>query len=392
MKKRILVLGWEFPPNSWGGLGTACYGLVKGLLENGAEVSLMLPNKQKSLLKNLKIISASDLNIKKKTGKAKESKFSSKRIFNNLYTALIRKINFYTKASLELIYHTDFDLIHAHDWMTFKAAIQLKKLTGKPLVVHVHSTEVDRQGKSDAKKRIYNNEKKKRVYDIEKAGMLYADKVITVSNFTKKRIEKFYGIDGKKIKVVHNAILCNQKETKKSVPLPKKVDKIFQGKLPIVLFLGRLTAQKGPEYFISLAHKVLQKQQKVRFVVVGDGDMKDKLKKRVKRLGINKNVLFTGYLQSFLVDKIYQASYMYVMPSVCEPFGLAPLEAMRNKVPVVLSKDCGVCEIINNCVKVDYRNIDQMADKVIKLLDFPKLHRKLAEGVWDGGRFCVLLD
>ena len=375
MKITILKLGWEFPPNSWGGLGNACYGLVKGLIHNGIKVKLVLPNKQKSFLNDCKIIHAPAIkhNIEKKYSKETSIK---KKIYNTLYTNLFKRVSHYTTSCRNISDVENFDIIHAHDWMTFKAAIKIKKSKNKPLIVHVHSTEVDRQGINNIKKEIYN---------IEKNGMEIADKIIAVSNFTKKRIIKYYKISPKKIEVIHNAITlkrsgCNKKEIDKIKNLIKKQsEKINTNKKKFkVLFLGRLTAQKGPGYFIDTAHKILQSKNNVEFIVVGDGDMKNKIIKKATKLGISKNIIFTGYLQGCQIDSIYKLADVYVMPSVCEPFGLAPLESMKNGTPVILSKDAGVCEIIKNCLKVNYWNINQMAKKVIQLLESPLLHKKLS--------------
>ncbi len=379
MKLKILKLGWEFPPNNWGGLGVACYGLVKGLINNDVKVTLVLPNSQKSNLKNCNIVSAqTDLITSNKNLIFDKHKTISvkKKIYNNLYSNLHKKISNYAKFCTDFVVTQNFDLIHAHDWMTLKAAVKIKKISGKPLVIHVHSTEIDRQGKDRAKKEIYK---------IEKIGMQEADCIIAVSNFTKKRIVKYYKIDPKKIKVVHNAIsfedrnFNNNNSIMQDPLLQKKLDKIFSSKNFKVLFLGRLTAQKGPKYFLSAAHKILQHRDDVEFIVAGDGDMKSKLIKKSAELKISKKIIFTGFLRGEQIDKIYKAADVYVMPSVCEPFGLAPLEAMKNGTPVVLSKDAGVCEIIKNCLKVDFWNTGQIKNKVIQLLDSPQLYKKLVE-------------
>jgi len=202
--------------------------------------------------------------------------------------------------------------------------------------------------------------------------MQKADRVVAVSEFTKKRIIKYYGISPDKITVVHNAITFNEKDLK-----PKKIF-FRKNKTPKVLFLGRLTGQKGPEYFLAAAHKILQSKKNVEFIFAGDGDMKNKLKRRATKLGINKKIKFTGFLKGSQVDKMYRASDIYVMPSVCEPFGIAPLEAMKNGTPCVVSKDAGVCEIIQNCLKINFRNVNGIAKEIIKLLESPELCKKLS--------------
>jgi len=233
MKKKVLKLGWEFPPNSWGGLGVACCGLVKGLFNCGAKVKLVLPNKQKNYFKNCELLYArtdfsKDLGIKK-------------NIYQNLYTNLFRRVYCYARSCEQIACENDFDVIHAHDWMTFKAAIRVKQISKKPLVVHVHSTEIDRQGKGDIKQRIY---------DIERSGMQEADCVIAVSNFEKQRIIKYYDIPAEKISIVHNAISDSKL--------------YFNGSY--LIFLALKTKISKFYFWVDLLHKrdrnILFKQQK----------------------------------------------------------------------------------------------------------------------------------
>ena len=376
----VLKLGWEFPPNNWGGLGVACYGVVEGLIQNNVKVILVLPNKQKNILKNCKVIHAISVKNNQK----------DENVYKNLYTNLFSKIVNYGKSCQEIVKKESFDIIHAHDWMTFKAAIKLKKITGKPLVVHVHSTEVDRQGCKN---------KKQKIYDIEKSGMQVADKVFAVSEYTKNRIIKYYKIDADKIEVVHNAIcITNNKTELKDMEKKVYLEKLKKSKNKKVLFLGRLTFQKGPEYFIKAAKKVLQSRDDIEFIVAGDGDMKNKLIKLACKLGIRKKIIFTGFLKGSLVDEAYKLSDVYVMPSLCEPFGLAPLESIRNNTPVIVSKNAGVCEIIKNCLKINFSDTDQIAKKILKLINSPDLHQKMTtEGLkevskltWDKAvRKCI---
>ena len=376
MQLKILMLGWEFPPYSWGGLGTACNGLVRGLTKNDIKVDLVLPYNHTTDIKKCNIICAQTDLVKYNTYK---KSYLKKKIYNNLYTNLPKKISHYTKSCSIIAKLNNFDLIHAHDWLTFKAAIKLKKISRKPLIVHIHSTEFDRNGKKNIKKNIFN---------IEKKGMQFADKIITVSDFEKKRIIKYYGIDSKKIEVVHNAIIT-QKETiipnKVNIdnyPSLKKIQKISTKKTKIILFLGRLTFQKGPEYFIQAAQFYLNNHknidgESVHFVVAGDGDMKYKLKKLSTKLGLGKNITFTGFLKKDEVNWILNIADIYIMPSVYEPFGIAPLEAMLNKTSVIISKNAGVGEIIKNCIKVDYNDPQKIAYEIANLLENNNLQQKL---------------
>ncbi|MBX3357801.1 MAG: glycosyltransferase [Phycisphaeraceae bacterium] len=267
-----------------------------------------------------------------------------------------------------------FDVIHAHDWMTFPAGLALAQRVGKPLVVHVHSTEFDRSGE-------HINQ---RVYDIERRGMHGALRVIAVSEMTKSICAHRYGVDGRKIDVVYNGI---DSETAQ----PHSADRLTS-KDKIVLFLGRITMQKGPEYFIRAAKRVLEKVPEAKFVVAGSGDMAVRMIEEAAHLGIGHRVLFTGFLRGPQVDRIFRMADCYVMPSVSEPFGIAPLEAMRNDVPAIISKQSGVSEVLTHVLKVDFWDIDEMANKIVAVLRHPPLSQTLREHgsfelrklTWDG--------
>ncbi|MBY0312452.1 MAG: glycosyltransferase [Phycisphaerales bacterium] len=267
-----------------------------------------------------------------------------------------------------------FDVIHAHDWMTFPAGIALAAVSGKPLVVHVHSTEFDRSGDNI----------NQRVYDIERRGMHAAMRAVCVSNLTQSICVRRYGVDPKKTDVVYNGIENDHVQ-------PHAGDMIAS-KDKIVLFLGRITMQKGPEYFIRSAKRVLEKVQDVKFVVAGSGDMAVRMIEEAAHLGIGHKVLFTGFLRGKDVDRVFRMADVYVMPSVSEPFGIAPLEAMRNDVPVIISKQSGVSEVLTHALKVDFWDIDEMANKIVAVLRHPPLGQTLAEHgafelrrlTWDG--------
>lgn len=273
-----------------------------------------------------------------------------------------------------------FDVIHAHDWMTFPAGIALATVSGKPLVVHVHSTEFDRSGDNI----------NQRVYDIERRGMHAAMRAVCVSNLTQSICVRRYGVDPKKTDVVYNGIENDDVQ-------PHAGD-IIASKDKIVLFLGRITMQKGPEYFIHSAKRVLEKVQDVKFVVAGSGDMAVRMIEEAAHLGIGHKVLFTGFLRGKDVDRVFRMADVYVMPSVSEPFGIAPLEAMRNDVPVIISKQSGVSEVLTHALKVDFWDIDEMANKIVAVLRHPPLGQTLAEHgafelrklTWDGAaQKCV---
>jgi glycosyltransferase involved in cell wall biosynthesis len=257
----------------------------------------------------------------------------------------------------------EFDIIHAHDWMTYPAGIAVAEATGKPLVVHVHSTECDRSGEN-----LNQN-----VYDIERRGMHFASIVIAVSNYTKNIIVRRYGVEPEKVQVVYNGVERDDGDRSPfSIAPPETMDKI-------VLFLGRITMQKGPEYFLMAAKKVLEKVDNIKFVMAGDGDMTNRMVEFAAYLGIGHKVLFTRFLQGIDVDRAYQMADLYVMPSVSEPFGIAPLEALKHKVPVLVSKQSGIAEVLTHALKVDFWDIHQMANKIVAVLKYPTLSRMLQE-------------
>jgi glycosyltransferase involved in cell wall biosynthesis len=268
---------------------------------------------------------------------------------------LMEEVSNYAIVASVIARKHDYDLIHSHDWLTYPAGIAAKAATGKPFVIHVHATEFDRSGENVNQS----------VYDIEKAGMEAADKVITVSNMTRKIVIEKYGINPGKVVTVHNAV--EPTLFKKNVDSEKHVNE------KIVTFLGRITFQKGPEYFVETAHKVLQKDPNVRFVMAGSGDMMNKIVLRVAQLGISNKFHFTGFLRGDDVDRMFHMSDVYVMPSVSEPFGISPLEAMRSNVPVVISKQSGVSEILKHALKVDFWDIEATADAIYGLLQYSAL-------------------
>lgn len=361
------MFGWEFPPLNQGGLGTACEGLVQGLTQNGVYVIMVLPQSQKSMIPNCRIVSP---HLKKigvgfllqayQTSESYHQEYQKNK--SSMYGRnLVAEVFRYASAVKDIIKNERFDVIHAHDWLTYKAGLVAKEISGKPLVVHVHATEFDRTG---------GNGINQQVYDIEKEGMEKADQVIAVSNFTKKKIVEHYGINPAKVSVIHNAVAFNNHNFRELIQHQKQE--------PIVLFLGRVTLQKGPDYFIATAKRVLEHNSHVTFVIAGTGDMTERLIQQVAAWNIADKVLFAGFLRGADIDRMYQMSDLYVMPSVSEPFGITPLEAMRNDVPVLISKQSGVSEVINHCLKVNFWDIDETANKIMAVLDYQELRHELA--------------
>jgi glycosyltransferase involved in cell wall biosynthesis len=272
---------------------------------------------------------------------------------------LMGQIHRYARLAVELAMCEDFDVIHAHDWMTFPAAMAVAGATRKPLVVHIHSTEFDRSGENI----------NQQVYDIERAGMHAASKVLAVSHLTRNIIVHHYGVDRDRVEVVYNAVDLPENGTIGMDPI-RRDEKI-------VLFLGRITMQKGPEYFLQAARKVVEKFDKVRFVVAGSGDMVQRCIRLAADLRLGRYVTFTGFLRGPDVDRIFQMADLYVMPSVSEPFGIAPLEAMSHNVPVIISRQSGVSEVLTHVLKVDFWDTDEMANKILAVLRHEPLQKTL---------------
>lgn len=397
---KVLMFGWEFPPHISGGLGTACYGLVKGLGHHGQDMIFVVPKLWGDEDPLAEFVNASDIEIDYREKRFKkiwksltylevssflvpylspeqfarythsmkegqenldDSVFSTKFSFSGKYGVdLMQEVSRYALVAAQIARDKKHDLIHAHDWLAFPAGIAAKNISGKPLVAHVHATEFDRSGQTVNQK----------VYDIERAGMEAADKIIAVSQLTKNTIVSRYGIPAEKVVVVHNAVLDTSAIRSRQV---KKVPE------KIVTFLGRITFQKGPEYFVEAAAKVLQKDDNVRFVMAGSGDLLNRMIQRVAELRIGTKFHFTGFLKGDDVDHMFAISDVYVMPSVSEPFGISPLEAVRHNTPVIISKQSGVAEVLQNAVKVDFWDIDAMADAIFGLLHYDGISRMFKE-------------
>lgn len=364
----ILMFGWEFPPYNSGGLGIACKGIVEGLIYNGLKVSLVLPYIQNNLPDYCVDATNYPASYAFLKGKKRTNVYMSPYVSQAEYIDILKKQGvdvkgrnlieeayIYGARAKSITKDIPHKIIHAHDWLSFVAGMEAKKVSDAPFIAQIHSTEFDRAGGNP------NPE----VYKIEKQGMEAADMVIAVSKFTKDKIVKHYGIKPEKISVLHNAIYRETIKKHQSFPI-KQNDKI-------VLFLGRITMQKGPDYFLDMAKKVLTKVKNVKFIITGDGDMMEQTIKKSIKLDIQKNVLFTGFLRGEDMERAYQNADVYVMPSVSEPFGLTVLEAIQHGAPVVVSKQSGVSEVVSNVLKVDFWDTDEMANKVISVLKYGHL-------------------
>lgn len=379
---KILMFGWEFPPYNSGGLGTACYGLSKALSSEGVEIIFVLPKayNYNTKINNFRILCANLPNIEIEeidspispyiTNEKDYQQIIDESGFDNtLYgKSLFEEVNRYAKKAREIANREDFDLIHAHDWLSFRAGVEAKKISGKPLVVHVHATEFDRTGNSGVNQF---------VYDIEQEGIDQADKIIVVSNFTKDILMKHYAIDSAKISTVHNGI--DVKSFGTPLGWSGSLAELKRAGNKIVLFVGRITLQKGPDYFLETAKKVLEYSPDVIFIMAGAGDMQRRIIRDAARLGIADKMLLTGFLQGEELKKLYQASDLYVMPSVSEPFGITPLEALASNTPVIISKQSGVAEVLKDAIKVDFWDTDLMTRKILSILNHKSYRRWLRE-------------
>jgi glycosyltransferase involved in cell wall biosynthesis len=421
---RVFMLGWEFPPFISGGLGTACYGLTKAMSAIGTDILFVLPrpasapfsshvkllsekprgaalpstefqldefehvtfravnaqmadpymsaedyqkqHEQQSLHERLVAAGApkpESLTSPVAVAEAPAAVAQPPKPGSDHYGGdLFAEVQRYANLASEIGRQETFDVVHAHDWMTFPAGMAVAAAKGVPLVVHVHSTEFDRSG-------IHVDS---RIYDIERRGMHAAMKVIAVSYLTKNQVTHHYGIDPSKVEVVYNAIESNGNgfdEEKYKIHKDEK----------IVLFLGRITQQKGPEYFLGAAKKVLEVMDNVKFVMAGSGDLTRRTIEMAAQMGIGHKVLFTGFLRGPDVESIFKMADLYVMPSVSEPFGIAPLEAMSHDVPVLISKQSGVSEVLSHALKVDFWDTNEMANKIIAVLKHPPLASTLRQ-------------
>lgn len=382
MKIKALIFGWEFPPYNVGGLGVACKGLTYALCGIGVDIIFVLPKRMDVSADYMKIVFADSVKLKctainsllmaYDTATSYEDSYRKNPFAAKYGKNLYEEVELYSRKAYYLIKSEKFDIIHAHDWLTIPAALLAKKMTGKPLVVHIHATEFDRSGDNGANSLVYN---------IEKEGMEKADTIIAVSNFTKNKIIKYYGIDPKKIRVVHNAAE-DVAQSLDDISLLEDIYRLKAINKKIVLFLGRITLQKGPDYFMRAAKIVLDHNPDVVFIVVGSGDMEHKMIELAAQLGISGNVIFTGFLREESLVKVYRAADLYVMPSVSEPFGITTLEAMKHNTPVLVSKQSGVSEVISHALKVDFWDVNEMANKIVAVLEHGALSETLKENGW----------
>ncbi|MBN1547403.1 MAG: glycosyltransferase family 4 protein [Syntrophaceae bacterium] len=383
------MFGWEFPPYMSGGLGTACLGITRALMNQQVKVLFVMPGKKKlhddrmiRFISPEGIIEDSypDVGGSAKTGMSrylvesslhpylKAGAYEGQRIAGTSILAglgadgiaefvpygsdLFVEVGRYARSAEAIARAESFDVIHSHDWMTVHAALKAKEISGKPWIFHVHSLEQDRSGEAANAS----------IIEVERRGMIESDHIVAVSNYTKRCIVTYYGIPTDKVSVVHNGIFLGDN--------PDATDAMRgdEKKAKNILFLGRITFQKGPEYFVEAAAEVLKRLPEVKFIMAGSGDMMPGMIEKVAELGIGQHFHFAGFLRGDDVEKVFRMSDLYVMPSVSEPFGISPLEATRFGVPVIMSRQSGVAEILHHCLLVDFWNVRDLSDKMIALL------------------------
>ena len=380
------MFGWELPPYNSGGLGTACLGLTEELAPLGVDIDFVVPKLHGPLpFNHMNVLSASDFTTVKEIEEIlklneEEQQFiahnlgygnrvtidSERRmhILNGVGSTPVlpsTQASWYAYQAAAIAKQKHFEVVHCHDWMTYSCGIAAKKVAEArgehvPFIAHIHATEVDRCGG-------IKENGDPRIMAIEEAGLQAADRVVAVSNYTKHMVHKHYGIPLSKISVVHNG-------------LPHKSPPAFdfhelKKHYKIVLSMGRLTIMKGPDYFIKLAKAVTDLDPKVKFVLVGSGDMEKRCIEEAAALGLTGKILFSSFLRGKDVDRAFQLADIFVMPSVSEPFGLVALEAMQNGTPVIASKQSGVIEVTDNLIPVDFWDVEAMKDAVFKLLYEP---------------------
>ena len=365
---KVLMFGWEFPPYHSGGLGVACQGLVDALVSKNIGVTFVLPKHTPVSHAHAKFLYAG---VQLKFADTKLVAYGTVESLGleegDTYfgSGLFAEIMAYANQVPGIIRDEQFDVIHAHDWLTYMAGVRAKKVSGKKLILHVHATAYDQAGRQHV-----NPEQ----YAVERYGFMQADHIITVSHFVARTLMDEYGVPGDKITVVHNGVGCERTYTTIGF-LEKKREEGYH----TVLFLGRITIQKGPDYFVELAKRVLEYEPKTIFIMNGSGDMKFAMIRRVHELGLEKNFMFTDAWNEER-NYLFRSVDVFVMPSVSEPFGLVPLEALLNgDTPVLISKQSGVSEVLTHALKVDFWDIDEMANKLIALLRNPHLHKQLTE-------------
>ncbi len=377
-KPRILMFGWEFPPFNSGGLGVACLGLTRALARRGADILFVLPKKvpvDPAYMRMLFADEASSITIINidtlLSPYITEYLYSERRAgvdvpfyADDLYSEVLR----YAKRARAVAQKENFDIIYAHDWLAFLAGKEAQDVSGKPFVAHIHATEYDRCGGDNINEKIAH---------IERLGLSCANHVIAVSNYTKEIVMRKYGISAEKISVVHNGI--DAEDFVAPTAEAKTLQALKKNGTKIVLFVGRITYQKGLEYFLEAAQKALAYNDNIVFVIAGSGDMHTYIMEEVARRKLSNKVLFMGFVRGKELQEAYRMADLYIMPSVSEPFGITTLEAMLHNTPVIVSRQSGVAEVAHHVFKVDFWDTDEMANKIVAVVEHDALRNTMRE-------------
>jgi glycosyltransferase involved in cell wall biosynthesis len=356
---KVVMLGWELPPIVSGGLGMACDGLLTGLGQEGVDVTFVVPWWVRGLERDSATVVGAFGSVHP-GGMPLHARIGAVPSYTTRYGGTLYSVNVleevdrFAEAASRSVEGRDFDVVHAHDWMTFRAAMSMREALGVPMLGHFHSIEDDRAPGSPSP----------HVTALEKEGLAASDRIVAVSDYTRLRIAGSYGMDSRSVEVIHNGV-------DEFVHLSPRLG--LSDRWPrTVLFVGRLTAQKGPQYFLLAAEKVLRSAPETRFILAGEGDMRERLQAQAEDMDIADKVLFTGFLSRFDLDRVYNLASVCVMTSVSEPFGLVALEAMKRGIPVIVPDHAGVTEVVRNCRRVDQRDVDAIAREILEVLDFDR--------------------
>lgn len=373
---RVFMIGWEYPPHNSGGLGVACEGMTQALSGQNTQIYFTLPYALPLSVGHMRVLDCSDPTwfvegkvsqppfFSYSTAVSTPTRTFSRRgvsatVLESLpQSELESKVQQYAElvTAQGVKTQTSYDVVHAHDWMSFPAALKLSQAVKKPFVAHIHSTEFDR---------IPGGKGSSYIMETEYRGMAAATRVVAVSYYTKHVLVKEYGIDPEKIEVVHNGIeplsVRDQQEL-------GRAGQTFAPHRPVIVFMGRLTMQKGTEYFLALADAVSKQVPEALFIVAGDGDMYHQLLVQNAQRGLSASLLFSGFVRDAQRAQLLNRADVFVMPSLSEPFGLVALEAAQRKTPVIVSKHTGVAEVLPSAIQVDFWDIHKMTSELVKLV------------------------
>lgn len=371
------MIGWEYPPFNSGGLGVACEGITQALSQQNAQLFFTLPHAQVGFLPHMKILSCVDPRwddgsvdrdlygpvpfaaYASALPEENESMLTGEPLDQHVLSSLPQselesKVDQYARLVVKQgkKYAKQYDVIHAHDWMSFPAGMALAQASNKPLIAHIHSTEHDR---------IPSGTGSQYIHHVEYEGVQAATRVVAVSAYTKRLLIERYLLDPAKIDVVHNGI--------HPLPTATVIDRnSFAHDRPVVVFMGRLTAQKGAPYFLALASQVLRRIPEALFIVAGDGDMYHELLFSTALQRLSASVLFSGFVRDQQRERLLNRADVFVMPSLSEPFGLVALEAAQRHTPVIISKNAGVSEVLPSAISLDFWDLNKMTDSIVSLV------------------------